>query len=61
MGKCKNCRFFNDFVHTYIPRDDGIDICSFWHTVYFKSENAGERDKDCFSSKNIQLTINFEL
>lgn len=56
-GKCKDCKHWNDFQNTYVKADY---CCSYWHTAYYEIKDR-ERVKDCFKSKCVQLTINFEI
>lgn len=43
--KCKSCKYFNDFAHTYIINDGKMECCSYWHIAYHKWESKG--DKPC--------------
>ena len=73
-GKCKECKYWNDYKHTYIKRFINAydtkqrkeetfsrDCCSYWHIAYDWEENASERTKDCYCSRIaiVQLTLDF--
>ena len=45
--RCKDCKFWNDFAHTYIIEHENgydYDCCSNFHIAYMKDENKGERE-----------------
>lgn len=67
MQKCKYCKHWNDFAHTYVKRHEHFydpktreelfytfDCCSYYHEAYCWDENFGERVKECCQP---QLTL----
>lgn len=60
-GKCKNCKYWNDFEHTYVTPE--FNCCSFFHIAYKLNEGAANRVRDCFSPRKhfVQLTLNFNF